>query len=394
MSGPGRRQDFQSRSGSLRIVVTGGGTGGHVYPALSVLHAGSLLNQRDQEQGALLWIGSAGGLEQPLVERAGIPFAGISAGGLRGLGPITIARNSLKLSRGFIQAWNHLRAFQPDVVFATGGYVTVPVALAAWLQRRPLLIELPDLEPGLAIKALAPFAAAIAVSAEPTVAAFAKGKAVVTGYPVRPELTRPKSRASARATFGIASDERVLLVTGGSQGARSLNRAIGNGAATLTEVAHVIHVHGKQDGAWLHEQRAALPGSKAERYHLFDYLHDQMVDALLAADLVVARAGASVLGEFPAARLPAILVPYPYSGAHQWANANYLAEQGAAVVLADERLEAELVPLVRALLADEPQLESMRRQMGALARPDAAEQIFALLRSLASGVGVSQQVHS
>src|SRR5690606_38602833 len=130
------------------------------------------------------------------------------------------------------------------------------------------------------------------------------------------------------------------------------------------------------------------------RYHLFDYLHDQMVDALLAADLVVARAGASELGEVPAARLPALLVPYPYSGAHQRANANYLAEQGAAAVLADEPREAELVPVVRALLADEPQLESMRRQMGALARPDAAEQIFALLRSLASGVGVSQQVHS
>lgn len=371
----------------MRLLITGGGTGGHVYPALSVL-------QSQPAPPTLLWIGTEGGLEQPLVERANIPFVGIAAGGLRGLGPLTVARNSVRLARGFVQAWHWLRTFQPDVVFATGGYVTVPVGLTAWLQRRPLLIELPDLEPGLAIKALAPFANAIAVSAAPTVAHFAPGKAVVTGYPVRPELARPKPRAAARATFGIGRDERVLLVTGGSQGARSLNRAAGAGLPALTQLGHVIHVHGRHDGEWLQAQRAALPAGQQARYHLFDYLHGEMVDALLAADLVVARAGASVLGEFPAAHLPAILVPYPYSGAHQWANANFLAEQGAAVTLADDRLAAELVPLVQALFSDESRLSTMRHKMAELARPDAAERIFALAQGLATSITASQQVHS
>lgn len=371
----------------MRLLITGGGTGGHVYPALSVL-------QSQPQSPTLLWVGTEGGLEQPLVERAGIPFVGISAGGVRGLNPLTASRNLLRLARGFVQAWRWLRAFQPDVVFATGGYVTMPVGLAAWLQRRPLLIELPDLEPGLAIKALAPLASVVAVSAEPAQAHFAPGKAVVTGYPVRPALARPKSRAAARATLGIEPSARILLVTGGSQGARSLNRAVGTGVAALTELGHVIHAYGRSDAEWLRSQRAALPAAQQARYHLFEYLHDEMVDALLAADLVVARAGASVLGEFPAAHLPAILVPYPYSGAHQWANANFLAERGAAVVLADDRLATELVPLVQSLFGDQQRLAEMRRRMASLARPDAAEWIFALLQRLAMSTTRAQQVRS
>ncbi|MCZ7571965.1 MAG: undecaprenyldiphospho-muramoylpentapeptide beta-N-acetylglucosaminyltransferase [Ardenticatenaceae bacterium] len=371
----------------MRLVIAGGGTGGHVYPALSVL-------QSRTQRPTLLWIGTGGGLEQPLVERAGIPFVGISAGGLRGLGPGTVARNSLRLARGFVQAWRWLRTFQADVVFATGGYVTVPVGLAAWLQRRPLLIELPDLEPGLAIKALAPLANAVVVSAEPTAAHFAAGKAIVTGYPVRLELAHPKPKAVARTTFDIGRDERLLLVTGGSQGAHSLNRAVAASVAALTEIGHVIHVHGRSDGQWLQAQRAALPTEQQGRYHLFDYLHAEMVDALVAADLVVARAGASALGEFPAAHLPAILVPYPYSGAHQWANATFLAERGAAVTVADDRLATELVPLVQSLLGDEQRLDAMRRTMAGLARPDAAERIFELLQGLATSVTASQQAHS
>jgi UDP-N-acetylglucosamine--N-acetylmuramyl-(pentapeptide) pyrophosphoryl-undecaprenol N-acetylglucosamine transferase len=369
----------------MRLLITGGGTAGHVYPALSVLATPAA------QQTEVLWVGTQGGLEQGLIERAGLRFAGIPAGGVRGLNPLIQARSLLRLSRGFVQAWRLLRDFRPDVVFVTGGYVTVPVGLAAWLQRRPILIYLPDLEPGLAIRALAPIATRIAITAEPVTCFFAAGKAIVTGYPVRPELTPPRPRATARATFSIPADANVVLVFGGSQGAQALNEAIGaNLPALLADVAHhpvyLIHIHGKSNRDWLHQQRAALPPELQPHYQLFEYLHSEMADALAAADLVVSRAGAAILGEYPAMGLPAILVPLPIAGGHQSINAALLSQQGAAVTLPNKQAAADLVPLVRDLLNDPPRLQRMRAAMSALARPNAAERIFTILQELAHGV--------
>ncbi len=364
----------------LRLLVTGGGTGGHVYPGLAVVEAG---READDENVEVLWVGVQGGLEQPLVERAGLRFVGIEAAGLRGMGPRAAVRHLIRLGRGFVQAWQVLSRFQPDVVLATGGYVTFPVGVAAWLQRVPLVIYLPDIEPGLAVRALAPFARRVAVTAEPARHHFPSRKAVVTGFPVRATLgARRPGRQEARERFGIPFHERVVLVFGGSQGAHSLNLAVGHALEALLTEAHVIHIHGRSDGEWLRARRAELLPERRARYHLFDYLHEEMAHALVAADLVVARAGASTLGELPAAGVPAILVPYPYSGAHQWANAHFLESQGAAVVVPDEEIGRRLAPLVKELLHDQARLDRMRHAMHQLARPDAACAIYALLRSL------------
>lgn len=360
----------------MRLVITGGGTGGHVYPALAVLHEADAGTE-------VRWIGTRGGLEQPLVERAGIAYTGITAGGIRGLAPLTVVRNIGRLVRGFGQALQELRGFRPDVVLATGGYVTFPVGVAAWLQRIPMVMYLPDIEPGLAVKALAPFATKVAVTAEPAATHFSPRKAVVTGYPVRPELQlADRDRSAARATFAVPEDAFVLLVFGGSQGAHSLNQAVAKNLAGLLDCGHVIHIHGKSDGEELRSLHAALAPAERARYHLYEYLHDEMAEALIAADLVVARAGASTLGELPAASTPALLVPYPYSGAHQWANAQFLVKERAADAIDDANIAAQLLPAVQELANDRARLDDMVAAMRRLAQPDAARRIYDVLVSL------------
>jgi UDP-N-acetylglucosamine--N-acetylmuramyl-(pentapeptide) pyrophosphoryl-undecaprenol N-acetylglucosamine transferase len=257
--------------------------------------------------------------------------------------------------------------------------------LAARLAGVPALIYLPDMRPGLAIRLLARFAQRVAVSAQPVVGYFRPGQAVVTGYPVRRELfERDADEAKKRLGLFTENDELpLLLIFGGSQGARSINRAVSAGIEALLEVAQVIHISGQRDAEETRKRRASLPAWQQAHYALFTYLHEEMADALLAADLVVSRAGASTLGEFPAAGLPAVLVPYPYAGAHQWENARFLVESGAAVAVDDADLGTALVPTVLDLLADVERRAAMRQAAYGLARPDAAQRIARELVELA-----------
>lgn len=333
----------------------------------------------------LCWVGSAGGVEAGLSTRAGIAFEGIPAAGLRGKNPLALLGGLWSLVRGFRQARRLVADFRPDVLFVTGGYACVPVALAARLARVPLLIYLPDMRPGLAIRLLARLAARVAVTAAPAARHFRPAQAVVTGYPVRRELFE-RGRSEARARLGLSQEGEgrpLLLVFGGSQGARSINRALSQGLEKLLEVAHVVHISGQRDVEWAQARRAELPAGLRDHYHLHAYLHEEMVDALLAADLAVSRAGASTLGEFPAAGLPAVLVPYPYAGAHQWENATYLVEAGAAVAIDDADLAGALVPTALNLLSDAGRRAEMRRAAQSLAQPDAARHIAELLSDLA-----------
>jgi UDP-N-acetylglucosamine--N-acetylmuramyl-(pentapeptide) pyrophosphoryl-undecaprenol N-acetylglucosamine transferase len=352
-----------------------------VYPALAVA---DWLTTESAYPVELCWVGSAGGVEAGLTARAGVPFEAISAAGVRGKNPLAALHSLAALGRGLGQARRLMRAFRPDVLLVTGGYVCVPVTLAARQARVPVVIYLPDMRPGLAIRVLARFARLVAVTAGPAVPYFRPGQAVVTGYPVRRRLLEA-SRAEARARLGLngAEDRPLLLVFGGSQGARSINRAVSDGIAELLAVARVLHVSGPRDSGWVQAGRAALPEALRAGYHVYTYLHEEMVNALLAADLAVSRAGASTLGEFPAAGLPAVLVPYPYAGAHQWDNARYLVEAGAAVAVADADLGADLIGVATALLADGPRRAAMGRAAHGLARPDAARRIADLLKEAA-----------
>lgn len=370
----------------MKLVVSGGGTGGHVYPALTVVEA--LLKKKPASAGLptlgvgdLLWIGSKGGIEEKLVGRAGIRFVGLAAGGLRGKGPLVMVRNAAQIAGSLGQARGALGRFRPDVVLVTGGYACVAVTLAARTRGIPVLIYLPDIVPGLAIRFLSRFAERIAVTSEESYHHFRREKVAVTGYPVRAD-TFALGRAEARQALRLQPAEKTLLVFGGSRGARSINKALTAGLRELLPVCQIVHISGRLDADWVAGMAKSLPEDLRQRYHHFDYLHD-MPKALVAADLAVTRAGAATLGEFPVAGLPAVLVPYPYSGQHQDPNAHYMAENGAAVVLPDAELGDRLVPTVLALLADDAALAAMRESVRAMARPDAAEAIAAELWQLA-----------
>jgi UDP-N-acetylglucosamine--N-acetylmuramyl-(pentapeptide) pyrophosphoryl-undecaprenol N-acetylglucosamine transferase len=360
-------------------MISGGGTGGHVYPALAVVESLTITGPRDV---SLLYVGSTGGVEEGLVQRQEIAFRAIAAGQVRGLAPWTVARNLIRLGKGLLQARCIVAEFAPQVVLVTGGYVCVPVALAAWMRRIPVMVYLPDLEPGLAIRVLSRFATRVAVSFPEVTRYFGAGRALVTGYPVR-DAFFTMNKAAARATFDLEAELPVVTVFGGSRGARSINRALCSILDELLEGCQVMHVSGSLDADWVAERARSLRPDLRSRYRHYAYLYEEMVDALAAADLVVARAGASTLGEFPVLGLSSILVPYPYAGQHQEVNADYLVERGAAVKIADAELGAKLLPTIRDLLEDRERLAEMGARARTLARPEATRLITEELTRLA-----------
>lgn len=345
-----------------------------MYPALSVLQA---LGSQAQQ---VLWVGGQNGIEADLVARQGIAFTGIPAAGVHGVGLRSLPGNLLQLSRGTLHARRILRSFQPDVILFTGGYVAVPMALAG--HRCPILLYVPDIEPGLALKTLARFADTIALTAEDSRQYFNPRKhMVVTGYPIRPELEN-WTRAEGRSRLGLDANEPVLLVFGGSKGARSINRALLGGLPRLLPHMQIVHISGELDWPEVQAAQAALEPELLARYHAFPYLHE-MGAALAAADLAVSRAGASTLGEFPLFGLPAILVPYPYAWRYQRVNAGYLQQRGAAVIIEDADLARQLCDAVETLMRQQDQHAAMRAAMRSLARPQAAGQIAGLAAELA-----------
>jgi undecaprenyldiphospho-muramoylpentapeptide beta-N-acetylglucosaminyltransferase len=370
----------------MRLLISAGGTGGGVFPALAV--ASELISGTPARAGAdrppveILWIGSLGGMEADLVQRAGIPFKAIHSGGVHGVG-WRLPLNTLSLGRGFIEALRVVHFFKPEALFVTGGFVAAPVALAAWLSGVPILAYVPDLEPALALGVVSRLARRLAVTADESRRYFPgrlARKVVVTGYPTRPEL-RAATRADAVRQLGLDSRRPTILVTGGSRGARSLNRAVVAALPDWLRRYQVVHLTGQADWAEVEAARKALPEELCAAFHALPFLHE-MGWALAAADLVISRAGASTLGEYPLFGLPAVLVPYPYAWRYQKVNADYLVGRGAAVRLNDDELPARLAAEVSNLIEDEARLKGMRAAARAAARPDAARRIAAEIVAL------------
>ncbi len=352
------------------MLICAGGTGGGVYPAFTVLEA---LNLKEDQ---ILWVGGRGGMEEELVTRHNLPFTTIPAAGVHGVGLRKLPGNILELVKGFFASLRILRQFNPNLLLFTGGFVAVPMAAAAL--NRPSLLYVPDIEPGMALKALAHFADRIALTTESSKAYFPNSsKLSVTGYPVRPGLTQ-WTRDKALQYFDFDPALPTLTVMGGSKGARSINNALIKILPVLLEDTQIIHLTGYLDWELIEKQTKKLPSWLAHRYQAFPYLHE-MGAALAAPNLIISRAGASVLGEYPLFGLPAILVPYPHAWRYQYINASYLVDHGAAVILRDEDLESSLLKQIQSLIADPNLLTKMSTAMAALTSPNAAQNIANLM---------------
>ncbi len=367
----------------MRLVLTGGGTGGHVYPALALAEA--FANEPSFAPLAVDFIGSHDGLEARIVPRAGLPLHAVHAAPLaRALG-FSFVRTLATNVRGVVDALAILHRLRPDVLVATGGYVALPVVVALRLLRalgrsraRIAVVE-PNATAGLTNRLLAPLVDEVWYALAPTGRALRSRERVV-GVPVRASMRRAMTPGDARAALGLAREGTVVVVMGGSQGARSINEAIaGFAEAGVPANTHVLVIAGDRDYATLHARLAGRAGVS-----VLAYLDDPRV-AYAAADLVVARAGASTLGELAATATPALLVPYPFATAdHQTHNARAFARGGAARLIADfdldaPRLRAELT----AALAPET-LEKMRVAARGAAASDPARTIVARVKAWSS----------
>jgi UDP-N-acetylglucosamine--N-acetylmuramyl-(pentapeptide) pyrophosphoryl-undecaprenol N-acetylglucosamine transferase len=396
----------------IRILVTGGGTGGHVGPALAVVQT---LQQRAAQPGAdfepiFLYMGSETALEAKMAREAGLPFVGVATGKLRrsARGFRRFWRQNLadlfRLPLGLVESLNHVRRFKPDVVFSTGGYVSVPPVVAAGLLRLPILTHEQTVTVGLANRIAGRFATRIALAFDNALQELPpprRRKAFVTGNPIRAAVfDGDRARAARRFGFAPEDDGKVpcLYVTGGAQGARIINRAVEAALPELLTFTRVLAQCGQQktpDGSALApEQDYDRLTAKAndlslrlrQRVHVTRFIErDAIGDAYALADLVAARSGAGTVTEVCALGKPALFIPlYPTSGDEQTKNAQRLVDVGAAALLREAECDGpRLIAEVRPLLSDPARLEAMGKAALTLARPHAADELADALLALA-----------
>lgn len=364
----------------MRAILTGGGTGGHIYPAIAIAKA-LLKNFPGAE---ILYVGTEKGLESKIVPQEGLKFRAVTAEGFDRHSPVQSLRAVAKLAYGMGQAMKIVRDFAPQVVIATGGYVSVPVAYAGSRAGIPLILHEQNVIPGRANLFLARRARAVCLTFEESASYFRRGpEVVVTGLPVRPEILAAE-RDLSRKTLGIDPQKFVILAIGGSRGARRINTAVAGIATVLGRDPRVFIAWSTGEAGY--EEACRMLGKETGHIRVMPYIYD-MASYLAAADLVIGRAGATFLAEILARGLPSILVPYPYATqGHQEKNARLVAKKGAAVVITDSELTAgRLGRTIEELLLNRTELQDMAQAARKLGRPEAAENIISVIASAISG---------
>jgi UDP-N-acetylglucosamine--N-acetylmuramyl-(pentapeptide) pyrophosphoryl-undecaprenol N-acetylglucosamine transferase len=366
----------------MRLLIAGGGTGGHIYPALAVARS---LRARP-EPPDLAWLGGHRGLEASLVPAAGIPLRRLAARSLRTTeADVHAVLDPIRLAVSVPQAAALLARERPAAVFTTGGYVAIPVLLAAAALRIPAVLWDGNVIPGRSVRATARLATILAVSFEATCRALATAApgrpCYLTGTPIRDVASLDREAALAR--LEIPPAERVLLIFGGSQTVARFNTAVAEALPRLVERMTVIHVSGEAGYPAALATREALPEAVRGRYRPHPFLREEMLAALAAADLVVGRAGSSTLAEAAALGLPMIVVPYPHAAGHQRANAASLVEAGAARLIDDERFDAAALVEAAGLLDDPLAHATMSAAARGLGRPGAAAAVAELVLAAA-----------
>jgi len=362
----------------MRIVITGGGTGGHVFPAIAVAD-----ELRSREPSAnLLYVGKRGGFEERAAASAGLDFHPITVAGWARVGAYRKVLAAMKLLLGFVQAFTALVRFRPQVVLGTGGYVSFPVVASAVLLRIPAVIHEQNRYPGLANKVLARFVRHIAATYEDETGSFPPHKCTLTGMPLRKDIVERVGTQVSPANFGLDSSKCTVFLVGGSQGAHSLNVAMTDAMNLLDPDRYqLLFMTGKDDLEMVTERAGQSSMNSCVRGFFED-----IAEAYAASDLVVCRAGASTLAEITSFGLPSILVPYPYSaGGHQEANSRAMVEAGASMMIFDRELDGKkLAALIEKTAGNAELLNSMKERSRALARPHAAGEITDILMESAS----------
>jgi len=351
-----------------------------VYPALTV--AEQFADAHDE----VLFVGTPDGLESRLVPASGVPFRALAASGFDRARPLTLVASSVRIAISTVRAWRWLGREHFDVVIGFGGYVSIPVGFAALLRHRPLVLHEQNSVPGLANRVLSRWARAVGVTYEESIGGLKRPeRAVVTGNPVRP-VVLAANRGRGRDALAVGSDDIVLVVFGGSRGARHLNAAMVGLRERLLGISrlHIVHVAGKAEAESVRAALFSAGGDGGGRWRVLDYVED-MGPLLAAADLVVARAGATSIAEITALGLPAVLVPYPYAtDDHQTKNAATMVAHGAAALVPDAELDEERFgDILVGLLGDPGRRASMAAASRSLGRPDAARRVADLARQAA-----------
>lgn len=360
----------------MKVIIAGGGTAGHVSPAVALAHA---LERHD-----VVFVGTARGAEGKLVPGAGYPLRTIDISGFDRGRPFTVVPTALRAAGAVFFALRLLRDENPDVVVGMGGYVSLPVCLAAWMRQIPVLLHEQNIVLGLANRLCRPIARKVAVSFRETLA-DAGGQGVLVGNPVSPDLAtmdRDRERAHALVRFGLDHGRKTLLVFGGSQGARRINDSAVGVVRLWTD---------RRDRQLLHITGSRSERASAERltpealvYRRVTFV-ERMLEAYAAADVAVCRGGASTVAEITVAGVPAVIVPYPYHrDRQQELQARVLEHAGAAVVIADSDATPERVASeCDRLLSDDKRLEAMRRAALSLGRPEAARVLARVVEEVA-----------
>ncbi|MBI5092345.1 MAG: undecaprenyldiphospho-muramoylpentapeptide beta-N-acetylglucosaminyltransferase [Candidatus Hydrogenedentes bacterium] len=360
----------------MRIIITGGGTGGHTSPAVAVIEE---LQKRDPRLH-LLWVGRTGGVEQRISEKLSLPFRGLPVEGWpRRRTPRQLWAGA-KLVYSALRSMLIVRKFSPQMVLGVGGYVSLPLVWAAQRLGLPTVLHEQNKRLGMANRILARRATRLFLSYPDTLGNFPPGIARVVGNPVRAGFTKPPSRETARATMGLEPSIPVVLVSGGSQGSRTLNQALTGLVGQLAPgEAQILWMTGASGAA---DARRVAAESKA-RVEVFPYIED-MVSACAAADLIISRSGASSTAEIAMLGKPTILVPYPFAADnHQEENARAFEQAEASLILLDSECSPErLLSEMRGLLADKARLAAMGTAAASLARPGAAEHMVEDMFSL------------
>ncbi|HEU4964193.1 MAG TPA: undecaprenyldiphospho-muramoylpentapeptide beta-N-acetylglucosaminyltransferase [Bacilli bacterium] len=311
-----------------KIVFTGGGSAGHVTPNLAII-------PKLQERGwDVEYIGSLNGIEKQIIEDFGIPYHGIASGKLRRYFDLKNFKDPFRVLQGLFQAYAVLRRIKPQIVFSKGGFVSVPVIVAAWLNKIPVIIHESDMTMGLANKLSAPFAGKVCVTFPEAKQHFAADKAVHTGSPIREAVLQGDAR-QGRALLGFDTSKPVLLVMGGSLGSEKINKAIIGNLQALTEQFQIVHICGKGN---IDKGLTDVKG-----YRQFEYISGELPDVFATVDLFVSRAGSNAIFEFLALRKPNVLIPLSRQASRgdQILNARSFEKMGYSRVLMEEELNKE-----------------------------------------------------